>query len=130
MPVQGLASPKSRINETARIPESKDPGRELKFEEILLAFVWCRWAIHSPCCQIITGKRAHSVNKKSSISTDPGWAEANFSEADEQADKAPYLNFNDDKVKFNTNNADNPNENYGSVSCWLPPKFLLKEEGA
>jgi len=50
--------------------------------------------------------------------------QSKLSEADGQADKAPYLNFNDDKVKFNTNNLDNPNENYGSVSCWLPPKSL------
>ena len=56
--------------------------------------------------------------------------QSKLSEADGQADKAPYLNFNDGKVKFNTNRTDNPNENYGSVSCWLPPKFLLIKEGA
>lgn len=39
------------------------------------------------------------------------------------------MNFNDGKVKFNTNRTDNANENYGSVSCWLPPKFLLNKEG-
>ncbi len=44
------------------------------------------------------------------------------SEADGQADKAPYLNFNDGKVKFNAFRVDNPYEYYGSVSCWLPPQ--------
>jgi len=54
--------------------------------------------------------------------------QSKLTEADGQADKAPYLNFNDDKVKFNTNNRDNANENYGMLSCWLPPKCLLKKE--
>jgi len=55
--------------------------------------------------------------------------QSKLSEADGQADKAPYLNFNDGKVKFNTNWTDNANENYGAVSCWLPPKSLLKKGG-
>lgn len=32
----------------------------------------------------------------------------------------PYWNFNDDKLKFNFNDVDNPNENYGSSSGCLP----------
>jgi hypothetical protein len=33
---------------------------------------------------------------------------------------SPYLNFNDDKLKFDMNDVDNPNENYGSVSFSVP----------
>jgi hypothetical protein len=50
------------------------------------------------------------------------------SEADGEFDKAPYFNFNDDKVKFDTNRVDNTNDNYGSASGFLP-KSLLSEEG-
>jgi hypothetical protein len=50
------------------------------------------------------------------------------SEADGDFDKAPYFNFNDDKVKFDTNRVDNTNDNYGSASGFLP-KSLLNEEG-
>lgn len=51
-----------------------------------------------------------------------------ISEADGEFDKAPYFNFNDDKVKFDTNRVDNTNDNYGSASGFLP-KSLLNEEG-
>ena len=50
----------------------------------------------------------------------------NNPDADGQFNKAPYFNFNDDKVKFNTNWFDNANDNYGSVSAFLP-KSLLNE---
>jgi len=40
--------------------------------------------------------------------------------------KAPYFNFNDGKVKFDTNDVDNANDNYGSASGLLS-KSLLKE---
>ena len=33
---------------------------------------------------------------------------------------SPYLNFNDDKLKFDMNDVDKPNENYGSVSLSVP----------
>ncbi len=46
--------------------------------------------------------------------------EGNSPNADGQFVKAPIFNFNDDKVKFNTNDAGNANENYGSVSGFLP----------
>jgi hypothetical protein len=50
----------------------------------------------------------------------------NNPDADGQFNKAPYFNFNDDKVKFNTNSFDNANDNYGSVSAFLPKSLLNK----
>ncbi len=44
----------------------------------------------------------------------------NSPNADGQFVKAPIFNFNDDKLKFNTNDFDNANENYGSASGFLP----------
>jgi hypothetical protein len=41
-------------------------------------------------------------------------------DADGVFDNALYLKFNDDKVKFDNNDADNANDNYGSVSGFLP----------
>ena len=40
-------------------------------------------------------------------------------DADGDFNKAPYFNFNDDKVKFDTNDVDNANDNYGSMSGLL-----------
>lgn len=54
-------------------------------------------------------------------------------EADGVFDNAPIFNFNDDKVKFNTNKVDNANENYGSASGFLDvplPKSLLNLKNA
>ncbi len=53
-----------------------------------------------------------------------GWG--NYPDTDGSFDNTPYFNFNDGKVKFDTNWVDNPNENYGSVSLFLP-KSLLNE---
>jgi len=47
-------------------------------------------------------------------------------DGDEVFDHAPYLNFNDDKVKFDTNDVSNPNENYGSASGRLPKSLPTK----
>ena len=44
----------------------------------------------------------------------------NYPDADGHFDNAPYFNFNDGKVRFNTNWTDNANANYGSVSAFLP----------
>lgn len=44
----------------------------------------------------------------------------NYPDADGQFDNAPNFNFNDGKVKFDTNWVDNANDNYGSVSGWSP----------
>ena len=44
-------------------------------------------------------------------------------------DHAPYFNFNDGKVKFDTNTVDNANENYGSASG-VVPKSLIIAKGA
>ncbi len=48
----------------------------------------------------------------------------NDSDADGDFSKSPYFNFNDGKVKFDTNWVSNPNENYGSASGFVP-KLLL-----
>lgn len=53
----------------------------------------------------------------------------NIPDADGQFYKAPYFNFNDGKLKFDTNDVDNANENYGSASGLLP-KFLLSQQQA
>ncbi len=44
----------------------------------------------------------------------------NYPDADGDFSNAPYFNFNDDKVKFDTNWFDNANSNYGSASGFLP----------
>jgi hypothetical protein len=46
--------------------------------------------------------------------------EDNFPDADDRFDHVPYLNFNDGKVKFDTNWADNANDRDGSASGVLP----------
>ena len=50
-------------------------------------------------------------------------------EADSVFSKASIWNFNDDKVKFDTNDVDNPNENYGSVSGFVPKSLLISTKG-
>ena len=51
---------------------------------------------------------------------------SNYPGADGQFDNAPYFNFNDGKVKFNTNRVSNVNDNYGSVSAFLPKSLLYE----
>ena len=52
----------------------------------------------------------------------------NYSDSDVRFDHAPYFNFNDGKVKFDTNYVDNANDNYGSASG-LVPKSLHYPKG-
>ncbi len=47
-------------------------------------------------------------------------------DADGKFGNAPYFNFNDEQVKFDTNWVDNANDNYGSASGSLP-KSLINE---
>ena len=47
-------------------------------------------------------------------------------EADGDFSKAPNFNFNDGKVKFNTNWVSNANDNYGSASGFVPKSLLSK----
>ena len=47
-----------------------------------------------------------------------------YPESNVRFDNAPYWNFNDGKLKFDTNRVDNANDNYGSASGFLP-KYLL-----
>lgn len=48
--------------------------------------------------------------------------------ADGDFSKSPYFKFNDDKVKFDTNDVSNANDNYGSASVCLP-KYQLSTKG-
>ncbi len=52
--------------------------------------------------------------------------EYNLPDADGKFSNAPYFNFNDNKVKFNTNDVSNANENYGSASAVLPKSLFFK----
>ena len=49
--------------------------------------------------------------------------------ADGDFSKSPIFNFNDDKLKFNTNDVSNANENYGSVSGFLPKYLYVRAKG-
>ncbi|MFA6476444.1 MAG: hypothetical protein WCV68_03465 [Candidatus Paceibacterota bacterium] len=52
----------------------------------------------------------------------------NFPDGDGDFSKSPYFKFNDDQVKFDTNDVDDTNDNYGSASVFPPvvsPKSLL-----
>ena len=48
-------------------------------------------------------------------------------DSDVRFDHAPYFNFNDGKVKFDTNWLDNANDNYGSASGFVPKSLLTKK---
>jgi len=52
-----------------------------------------------------------------------------FPDADGQFENAPYFNFNDGKLKFNTNWVSNANDNYGSASAFSPKSLLENDEG-
>ena len=45
--------------------------------------------------------------------------EDTYPDVDGDFNKAPYFNFNDGKLKFDTNWIDNANDNYGSASAFL-----------
>lgn len=56
-----------------------------------------------------------------------GMDKNNNSEADGNFDNAPDFNFNDGKVKFDTNWSDNANANYGSASAfWQSLSLKIK----
>jgi hypothetical protein len=50
----------------------------------------------------------------------------NIADADGDFSKSPIFNFNDDKLKFDTNDVDNANDNYGSASAFLPKSLLRR----
>ncbi|HEY9583446.1 MAG TPA: hypothetical protein VJI66_00595 [Candidatus Paceibacterota bacterium] len=54
----------------------------------------------------------------------PQIGEDKYPDSDHRFSHAPYFNFNDDKVKFDTKHVSNANDNYGSASGFVP-KFLL-----
>ena len=49
-------------------------------------------------------------------------------DADGRFNKAPYFNFNDGQVKFDTNDVDNAYGNYGSASGFLAKSLLRKKQ--
>lgn len=52
--------------------------------------------------------------------------QGNSPDADGDFSNAPYFNFNNDKLKFDTNWIDNANDNYGSASAFSPKSLLSK----
>ena len=57
------------------------------------------------------------------------WTESSKTpDADGVFSKAPIFNFNDDKLKFDTNDVSNANDNYGSASAFAP-KYLIYTKG-
>ncbi len=51
-------------------------------------------------------------------------------DADGQFENAPYFNFNDGKLKFDTNWVSNANDNYGSASGFSPKSLLTEYQRA
>jgi hypothetical protein len=51
----------------------------------------------------------------------------NYPDAGGAFSNAFYLNFNDGRVKFDTDNVDKPNANYGSASGFLSKSLLTKK---
>lgn len=57
------------------------------------------------------------------------WIESSKTpDADGVFSKAPIFNFNDDKLKFDTNDVSNANDNYGSASAFVP-KYPIYTKG-
>lgn len=50
-----------------------------------------------------------------------------YPDGDGQFDNAPIFNFNDDKLKFDNNWVNNPNDNYGSASGFVSKSPLSVE---
>ena len=44
----------------------------------------------------------------------------NYPDGNGDFSHAPYFNFNDDKVRFDTKHVSNANDNYGTASGFLP----------
>ena len=57
----------------------------------------------------------------------PRTGRGKYPDSDVRFDRAPYFNFNDGKIKFDTNYVDNANDNYGSASDLVPKSFLIKK---
>ena len=55
--------------------------------------------------------------------------EGNIPDADGDFSNAPIFNFNDGKVKFDTNWFDNANGNYGSASAFVPKSLQYSAKG-
>ncbi len=74
--------------------------------------------------------RAPPVSNRKDVRVSVPWTGGGKRPDDEAAfSNSPYLNFNDDKLKFDMNDADNPNENYGAVSFSVPKSLLAVRRG-
>ena len=74
-----------------------------------------------------SGARLYLVANKEYFQTSvPQMGKDKYPNSDVRFDHAPYFNFNDGKVKFDTNYVDNANDNYGSASCLVPKSLLSK----
>jgi len=50
-----------------------------------------------------------------------------YPDSDDRFDNAPYFNFDDDRVKFDTNWFNNANDNYGSASGFVPKSSFISK---
>ena len=64
-------------------------------------------------------------NKERLRASVPRTGKGKYPDSDVRFDHAPYFNFNDGKVKFDTNTVDNANENYGSASGVVPKSLII-----
>lgn len=57
----------------------------------------------------------------------PRMGEGKIPDADGQFENAPYFDFNDGQLKFDTNWVSNANDNYGSASGFSPKSLLTAQ---
>ena len=68
-----------------------------------------------------SGARLRLASNKERLRASVPWTgKGKYPDSDVRFDHAPYFNFNDGKVKFDTNYVDNANSNYGSASGLVP----------
>ena len=68
-----------------------------------------------------SGARLCLVTNEEHLQASVPWMDrGKYPDSDVRFDHAPYFNWNDGKVKFDTNWYDNANDNYGSASGLVP----------
>lgn len=82
----------------------------------------------SPLAAYNSGAKRRPVANKNRRPASVPIGQRQFPGADVRFDHSPNFNFNDDKVKFDTNHIANANDNYGSPSGFVP-KFLSIGKG-
>lgn len=75
-----------------------------------------------------SGARSCLISSKDRFQASVPWTgKGKYPDSDVRFDHAPYFNFNDGKVKFDTNWFDNANDNYGSASGLIPKSLHIKK---